>query len=79
MLRELLEQNENNPTITVQGFGTLDLDTAKKSAIARIEKALAKAKAGSDVGDWNNVQTILFDSGVLESMVKAITKNHPTD
>lgn len=78
MLQEILrEQQESNPTIQVQGFGTMDLSTAKAGAISRIEKALAKLKGNSDDRDWENAKHVLYDSGVVESMLTAIIKNHP--
>lgn len=78
MLQEIIrEQQESNPTIQVQGFGTMDLTTAKAGAISRIEKALAKLKGNPDDRDWENAKHVLYDSGVVEGMLTAIIKNHP--
>lgn len=78
MLQELLnEQEDSNPSLTVQGFGTMDLTSAKAGAITRIEKALAKLKANPDARDWENAHHILYSSGVVESMMNAVIKNHP--
>jgi hypothetical protein len=76
MLQELLnEQDNSNPTIMIQGFGSMDLTTAKAGAISRIEKALAKLKSNPDIRDWENAKHVLFDAGVVESMMTAIIKN----
>jgi len=78
MLKEiLLEQQDNNPPIQIQGFGTMDLSTAKAGAISRIEKALAKLKNNPDARDWENAKHVLYDSGVVENMMNAVIKNHP--
>lgn len=78
MLHELLnEQDQTNPQITISGFGTLDLNTAKAGAIKRIEKALVKLKHNPDARDWENAHHILYGSGVVEEMLTSIYKNHP--
>ena len=78
MLKEiLLEQQDSNPSIQIQGFGSMDLSTAKTGAISRIEKALAKLKNNPDARDWENAKHVLFDSGVVESIMAAVIKNHP--
>lgn len=78
MLKQLLnEEDDNNPTILIQGFGTMDLKTARAGAITRLKKALAKLESNPDVHDWANAKHILYDSGVVESMITSIIKNHP--
>lgn len=78
MLKTLLyEGSEANPTFQVQGFGTMDLDSAKKGAISRIEQALGKLKNNPDARDWANAKHILYDTGVIEAMLTAVSKNHP--
>lgn len=77
MLKELLSENDNsNPTFQVQGYGTMDMNTTKAGAVSRIEKALAKLKSNPDKRDWENAHHILYSSGVVENMMKAVINNH---
>jgi len=77
LLEAIYELNKENPEkseILIQGYGRLNLDTAKRNAITRLEKALAGLREEDSTRVWGVAYHELYRTGVMEAMFKAIVE-----
>ncbi len=71
---ELNKQNPEKSEILIQGYGRMSLDTTKKSAIKRLEEAVAFIKKSDEPQAWLNVQYLIYTNDVVEAMINAIVE-----
>ena len=77
LLEAIYELNRQDPTkseILIQGYGRLNLDTAKRQAVKRLETVLENLKEEDSSRMWSNAYFELYRSGVGEAMFKAIVQ-----
>jgi len=75
LLESIYQLNKENPEkseILIQGYGRMALDTAKKSAIKRLEKAISFIKNSDEPRAWQSARHLIYTSGVVEAMLNAI-------
>jgi len=71
-IQELHEVEE----VTISGYGSLPLETAKRSAIDKVTQALNYIRQHpEDPIAWSNAQHILYGSGVVQAFMNAIVNS----
>ena len=67
----MLEAEDRNPSVSVDGLGTYDFDTLRKNTRRHIIDMRDAVDLDDDARAWKNLKHIL-DSGVFQAKVNAI-------
>jgi len=79
LLEAIRKEKLKEGQIQSQGYGVLDMETAKDEAMKRLEEAVSYIRNADDPAAWKNAHHKIYGGGVLEAMLTAIVKQQPED